>query len=69
MSDLQARNTAAMISATDKFQSQVSELRLMIVSMNAKITTLTNEIEQLKRESIMAKVTAQQNATGHGGTA
>ena len=64
MSDLQKRNTEAMISATARFDANVSELRLMVTSMSAKVTTLALEVEILKREAIMAKVA---RVMGNGG--
>lgn len=57
-----------MISATEMFAKQVSDLTLQVRSSNAKITTLTEEVAQLKREMVMMKVHAQLEATGHGGT-
>ena len=69
MSDLQKRNTAAMISATERFSAQVGELKLMVVAQNAKITALGNELASLKQKAILQAVADRLEATGHGGTA
>jgi len=69
MSDLHKRNTEAMVSAAKRFQQDVADLKTMIVSLNAKVTTLTDEVASLKRQQIMDAVQRQIDETGHGGTA
>ena len=68
MSDLQKKNVEAMISTANRFDQNVAELRLQITALNAKVSSLTNEVASIKKENIMAAVKARMDATGHGGT-
>jgi hypothetical protein len=69
MSDNEKRNVEIMIEETKRQQVAVGELTRMVVDQNAKIASLTDAVADLKQAQIMASVRAQQDLTGHGGTA
>lgn len=68
MGSLSNRNTEIMIAESQRMHAEVEELRQMIKAQNLKITTLSNELTELKRVQVMSLVQMQQALKGNGGT-
>jgi hypothetical protein len=69
MSDISNQNAERMIAESRRMYEAVDKLTEMVVKQNHKICTLSIEMAELKKAQIMATVTAQFAARGHGGTA
>jgi len=69
MSDLHKRNTDAMISHSKNVSEQLHALKEEVVRLNAKVQSITTELESIKKKAIMGAVKDQIEQTGHGGTA
>jgi uncharacterized coiled-coil DUF342 family protein len=68
MSDLARRNTEMMIAEARRMHTEVEELREMIKAQNLKITTLTNELAEVKKAQVIGSIQIQAALTGNGGT-
>ncbi len=69
MSDLHKRNTEAMISHSKNVSEQLHALKEEVVKLNAKVQSITAELDSIKKKAVMDAVRSQLDQTGHGGTA